>query len=1323
MKHPTSAPAIIVIGTTAGGLDALKDFFHQCEILENCAIVIAQHLENGTDALAVQTIQRITKLPVELATEKSRVEGNRVFVVPPMKLVSFHGGTFELRPTRTPQDNLSVIDRLFDSAAEEFGKSTVGIILSGDGTDGGQGLRMISEAGGYTLAQTPHEALHPSMPSYAVSLGFVDHVGPVRLFCEEIRKFLEFQDGDGPQTRLEIEENLDSICELLRAQSHQDFRHYKSSTLVRRIQRRMQVIHARSVDEYLSRLRDDPEEAGNLFKELLINVTSFFRDRSSFQTLKTEVIDKLIAASPVGEKVRVWVAGCSTGEEAYTMAILFSEAAEKLEKPPEIQIIATDIDENALGVARKGTYHAGIAETIPAEYLDKYFQRKNGKYYVKKEIREVCLFSSHNLINDPPFSQIDLISCRNVLIYFGPHLQQKLIPIFHYALRPNGFLFLGNSESVTGHSELFKTISAKDRIAQRKATAVRSPSAYPINFRKTYAGGDGGTPGLKDPDLHLVGQRILLDEFAPRYAIVSEDQNILSLSEGMDTYLVHPVGAFDATLSKLIRPDLRVALRSTFREAQKEKRKVQHAGATFKRDQGVGRVRITVQPMPQLGTDDALFMVVFSDLGTVADVEASPQISDGPHIDFSVVEQLEKELAQVRGDLDRTVQDLEASNEELKSSNEELLSMNEELQSANEELEASKEEVQSANDSLRRSNTDLENLLSSTQIATLFIGEDYKIKSFTPAVAKIYNVLDRDIGRSLLDLSHKAVNLPPYPDPSQPIAEGSTDDAEVMLGDGHVYLRRILPYKTDANKQDGLVVTFTEVSELRKREGMFQAIANTIPALVWTTDARGAADYFNSQWYDYTGLSAQNSLGDHWLIAVGEAQRNTFARDWRKALAGEQPFQTDVQLQARNGSLRWFAFRVHPVKTYSGTVIKWVGSFFDIDDERKLENALRIERSVAETANQLKSSFLANMSHEIRTPLGAILGFTELLKSAKLSPEEHEYVSIISRNGIALTKVIDDILDLSKVEAGKLSIELVPFPVTDLIQEVVLLFSDIARSKGIGLHFRSTVEAGVRIISDPTRIRQILINLVGNAVKFTTQGTVTVTLRMEKIAGGSPNFQVLIRDTGPGITKEQQDRIFQPFMQGDNNTNRKYGGTGLGLILSRKLASALGGDVRLLSSRQNEGSEFVLELQAEITAEKSADPMNVLGDFELNHQALRGLRLLVVDDSPDNRMLISLFLRRQGAQTEEAIGGAEAVERALAESFDLILMDIQMPGVDGYEALRSLRAKGFTKPVVALTAHAMKEEMERTRRAGFVAHLTKPIHYPDLVATILRLTK
>ena len=923
---------VVGIGASPEGLPALKSTFHKLK-KSNLAFVIVQHLSQGKPAFEFSDIQNLTSFPVNEIQSGMKVESGHIYLTPPHSMVSIVGDQFEIREATDMSQKLSTIDWFLKSLGEECKTLSVGILLYGESIDGVIGLRAISENGGLTISQTAMTA---------VEAGFVDHVvspDEIPSILTKHEKFLSKMNK--PETLNHLNEEIGtaiiSICDILHSHSKHDFKHYKTSTLVRRVRRRMQILQVLNVADYVEVLSVNHQERLSLFNDLLINVTSFFRDPEAFEALKKDVMTDALVNKKPKEKYRVWVAGCSTGEEVYTLAILINEILIEKSLKVEVQIIATDIDDDALNVARKGEYSFAIADKITPDRLEKYFTPKNGRLTVSKQLREMCLFSSHNLILDPPFSQLDLISCRNVLIYLGLHLQKKLIPVFHYALRNSGYLFLGTSEALSTHKDLFNVVSTKFRIAQRRETAINFPAQSFLNTMTTsYASHFKEAPKTHEEDLHLIGQRIILDEFAPKFAIVGDEFQVLSVSSGIAEFFEPNEGSFQNNIVKLVKQNLRSPLRSSLNDARKQKRQINHHSSIVKTTEGMQRVGITVQPMPQLGGHTSLFMVVFKDMGFIN--EENPHQSNSLGIDLDVVDELERELASIREELDKSVQDLEASNEELKSSNEELLSMNEELQSANEELETSKEEIQHVNDALQQSNQDLENLLNSTKIATIFLDDNLNIKSYTPTISQIYDLVPHDIGRSITNFVSKAKHMPVYSNPKDLMADDIIE-TEVMMPDGQIFLRRKSAY-ISSGVQKGLVITFVNITELRRQEGLFKTLANSVPQLIWSTDNDGNYIYFSEQWKDFSGLDPEQikNLGFRDIVHPEDLQ--TVIMAWTNARKTGQNFSYEYRLRDKHGTYHWFLVMAKPMIDGSGKVYRWFGSATDIQLQKELQHSL-----------------------------------------------------------------------------------------------------------------------------------------------------------------------------------------------------------------------------------------------------------------------------------------------------------------------------------------------------------------------------------------------
>ena len=859
-----ATPLLVGVGASAGGIEAFQELLAGLGDAPGVAIAFVQHLDSQTDPSLPQLLAKITSLNVVRLTKRTKFASNTVYICPPSALLEVRHGSLLIEDQEHHSRPTAPIDHFFRSLAESQGDSGIGIILSGAGSDGTLGLKSISDSGGLTFAQEPGSAEFDSMPRSAATTGVADHVLPPAEIARELTNYVNFlsQPSFRPTSSSlheQIEQAIPEIAEQLLQATDNNFQHYKTSTLGRRILRRMQVLKTAKVADYVSLIKQDQHEAQLLFRELLIGVTAFFRDPQSFERLSQTVLPKIFADRQTDDPVRIWVPGCATGEEAYTLAILCQEYLDEQrsaslaadatrtngQPSPSFQIFASDIDERALSTARAGIYPVGIADVISPERLDRFFVLKGKRFHVRHELREKILFSSHNLISDPPFSRQDLISCRNLLIYLGPHLQKKLIPLFHYALRPSGFLFLGPSESMTSHGELFRSVDAKHRISQRRETAIPRGSVVSLPSFSDSHQAVADTPPIEDhkTDIVQVMQRIVLDEFAPKVVVIDEEGQIICSSAETNKYLTIGEGTYQNNILKMARRGLRLGLRAAISQAKAKRRRVTHENVSVETDQGKQPVMLTVQPMMQMGEESGLFLVVFHDVGLPMNLSVNPPSSDQDlmargKLDRAadlLIEQLERELSSTRDDLDRTLQEMEATNEELKSSNEELLSMNEELQSANEELETSKEEIQAALDRIARSDMDRQNLLDSTKIATLFVDDDLHIRSFTSGMTAIYNLIPTDVGRPLLHTTHTVIDMPVYPAEPAKVEQWPIED-EVESQSGRWFLRRIQPYLAADNRRDGMVVTFYDITE-QSRLRMRLAAAHGVASLLADADS------------------------------------------------------------------------------------------------------------------------------------------------------------------------------------------------------------------------------------------------------------------------------------------------------------------------------------------------------------------------------------------------------------------------------------------------------------------------------------------------------
>jgi two-component system CheB/CheR fusion protein len=828
---PKGHHLVVALGASAGGLDAFKAFFSHMPPDCGMAFIVVQHLSPEHKSALVEIMRTSTSMPIHEALDGASIEPGHVYVIPPDATLTVQDGALHVVKPAPAREHRRPIDTLFASLAEDQGERAVCIVLSGAGSDGTLGLRSIKEHGGFSLAQAEFdESALPGMPKSAAATGLVDFIMPVEKMPERLLQYQRHLDqvsqrkgSDGSRT--DIEEKLGEICAVLQRHLGHDFAQYKTNTLVRRVQRRMQLLQIDDISRYLDRLRKEAHERTLLNHDFLIGVTEFFRDPEAFAALASEAIPNLFRNRSADEAVRVWVAGCATGEEAYSIAILLKEEAGRHDTPPEIQLFATDLDEQAVTIARSGRCRPSVSKTLTPERLERWFVREGENFIVAKPIRELCIFSAHNLLKDPPFSKLDLISCRNLLIYLNPSAQTRALQAFHYALRPGGFLFLGSSESITRQPELFTVANKRNRIFQRSSVSGALPMPLashagslpapaqppaPITFRGEHA-------------IERLTSRII-GKYAPAYLLIDQNDQIVRFFGQSGKYLEPTSGAATLNLFNILRHELRPPARLAIQQARTTHIAAEQNNLVIAVNGSSLFLKLLVEPLPDIPSEGmtgfcvVLFQELSMGLGAPA-ARADPPARQPPEL-----VQLQHELEALRHQLNSTVLELETSNEELKSSNEEFQSINEELQSTNEELETAKEELQSVNEELHtvnaelssrnealaRLNSDLRNFLDSTEIAMLFLDAELRIRAFTPAMTALLRLRDGDRGRPVTDLVTRLAYDALATDARSVLRDLVPMEREVHIPgkEGTRFLLRIHPYRTVDNTIDGVVMTF-----------------------------------------------------------------------------------------------------------------------------------------------------------------------------------------------------------------------------------------------------------------------------------------------------------------------------------------------------------------------------------------------------------------------------------------------------------------------------------------------------------------------------------
>lgn len=831
-NHPGSP--VVGIGASAGGIDALSRFFDSMPADSGLAFVVILHLDPRHHSELAALLGNRTAMPVVDIMDGIQVEPNRVYVIVPDKSVRLDGDRLRLFKPDEPRGRRHPVDVFFVSLAEHRRERAIAVVLSGTGANGTQGMKEIKAIGGLTMVQDPESAQFDGMPRSAITAGIADHVTSPEKMPEILLRYARhpyMADPDGLAAEAsDARQALDPVFALLRARSGHDFRNYKQSTLQRRIHRRMGLTNRRTLAEYADLLRSNPDEIAALIKDLLISVTGFFRDLEAWAALDEAVLAPLIAHRDADAEIRIWVPACATGEEAYSLAMLAVERAQVTHKALNLKIFATDSQETNLAVARDGIYPAAGVLAIPPERLRRFFDRLDGSYQIKKELRELIVFASQNLLRDPPFSRLDLITCRNLLIYLGPEAQRQVVALFHFGLREGGHLFLGNAETVGSHGNLFDTVSKKWRIYRRVGPTRHSIVEFPLLGAHTPSqhAEEPARAGAEPVRAAEIARRALLDRYAPASVLIDQKGRILYFHGPTGDYLEQPPGEPTRDVLAMARDGLRQRLRTAVREAT-EKHDSVTVSARVRQRGAVRMVSVTVAPLATTRGSAELFLVSFAPQSEPhATTHAVPPESDRSETEQAAgLRALEEELNSVRAELRSTVEQMESANEQLKAANEEATSMNEELQSTNEELETSKEELQSYNEELHTINNqlqfknqeletladDLNNLLAGTEVATIFLDMEYRIKWFSPASRELLDLVPSDAGRPLAHFAPKFDDPGLIHDLETVLEKLTPKEAEVSNSAGRWYLRRLIPYRTRSNRIAGAVLTFTDVTE------------------------------------------------------------------------------------------------------------------------------------------------------------------------------------------------------------------------------------------------------------------------------------------------------------------------------------------------------------------------------------------------------------------------------------------------------------------------------------------------------------------------------
>ncbi|HEY2397124.1 MAG TPA: CheR family methyltransferase [Rudaea sp.] len=1314
------------------------------------AFVIVQHLDPVHESMLPEILGRATSMPVSTAEDHEPVQADRVYVIPPGKNMVIGDGRLQLSPRTETRGQHRSIDLFFRSLAEQQAHRAIGVILSGSSSDGTLGLEEIKAAGGITFAQDD-TAEHTRMPRSAIAAGCIDFVLAPADIAVELGRIGRHPYITPDPDELPIARDarlFGRILEILREATSVDFSNYKRNTLERRITRRMLLRRLDGLEDYLRCLQETPNEVEALYQDVLISVTSFFRDPEAYEIIKNTVFPRLIEKKSRHDQVRVWALGCSTGEEAYSIAMAYTEYAETSGRRVPLQIFATDLNGAGIQKARTGVYPKGIAQDLSPERLRRFFVEVDGSYRIAKPIRDMCVFAQQNVLADPPFSRMDLIACRNMLIYLDSSLQQKLLPILHYSLQPVGFLWLGTSETIGSFRELFDVQDARNKVYVKKAGTARASIRIPHRVVVP------ALPRIERPSEVLFGavndpqreaDRILLARHAPPGVVINTELEIIQFRGDTSPYLTPAPGRATLNLLKMLREGLIMAVRAAAHRAMAERSTVHQQGLRVKTESGYRDAEITITPLK--GTaEDGFLLVTFGPAGNAAiagqgvSETTPPPVSDEDNP--QELGRLRQELDSTRDYLQSMIEGQEATNEELLSANEEVQSANEELQSINEELETSKEEIQSSNEELAtvndelqkinlelsQSNDDLLNLLASVQMPIVMLGRDLRIRRFTPAAEKTLKLIPTDVGRPIGDikLDLNIVDLAPM------IADvvDSVRVREQLVEDklGHSYLLRMHPYRTLDNNVDGAVMVLVDVDQLKRAqhaldesEERFSELADSAPVLIWINGTEGKR-HINKAYMEFVGAHESTLQGNEWANFIHPEDRETYFSTFSRQSERHEPFEGQFRLRRADGEYRWMKTLGMP-RTIGGRFVGYIGYKVDITELKEAEESLR-------ETDRSKDNFLAMLAHELRTPLAAMRNAVQIIGHERGNADLHlRAKSVIERQTVQMVRIVDDLLDLSRLTRGTLHLRKQRIDLLGVLRQAIdaTAYHRDTQAQQLSL---SVPEDPLFLDADEARLQQVFANLLSNAARYSPQhGHVWITVEREGAAQSrepsasdsraNDRVVVRVRDDGIGIARQMQTVLFNLFSQA--KTDGHHGtGLGIGLNLSKHLVELHGGSIDVFSEGPGHGSEFVVRLPTSPMTDEAHETAAPEKSQLIAHK--RRLRVLVVDDDADAAQMLCNLFELEGQDVRCANDGANALRIAREFHPHLALLDISMPVMDGRELARQLRTDPDTTDtfLVAVTGFSPNDAVLDMSPEGFDERVTKPFEKDALNSLLTR---
>lgn len=1215
---------IVAIGASAGGLEAITQLLKNLPADTGMAYVYIQHLDPTHESMLVPILSKSTDMKVMEVTHLLTVEPNNVYIIPPNKDMVLVRGEIRLKARALKPSVHMPIDQFFLSLAEHQRETAIGIILSGNASDGTLGMKAIKIAGGITFAQD-ESAKFQSMPKSAIFEGAVDLIlSPEEIAQELVRlskqkHVMEFiHENVGTASEDSIDEDLGNILQLLNKSTGVDFSHYKKNTIQRRIVRRMLLYKQQSLREYTQYLKQHAEEISTLYQDLLINVTSFFRYPEATEYLRTTIFPRILKGKTTNDPIRIWVPACSTGEEAYSIAMILIEVLGDKASSVSIQIFATDLSENAINKARMGIYTPTDLAEVSQKRIQRFFTKVDGNYRIVKSIRDLCVFAPHNIFKDPPFSRIDFISCCNLMIYLENVLQKKVIATFHYALNSTGFLLLGRSETI-GTSNLFTPVEKKFKVYARKKDTV-SRAVFDMTYRipesdKTYmvrGAKEGHKTSFPVNDIEKMVDNLLLNKYVPSCVVINHELEIIQFRGSTGLFLEPSPGRASLNLLKMARQGLSFELRNAVHKVIKTGQPFKKSGLEIQSQNNTHYVSIEVVPLSS-DLEERHFLVVFEELNT-------PIISQytSPSRDRRI-KQLEQELIAAKEDMRSIIEEQEAVNEELQSANEEIVSSNEELQSINEELETSKEEVESTNEELMTINQELqirneqlgeayeysEAVFSTIRQSVVVIDNDLRIKKGNKSFFKTFKIKEDDVeGRSIYDIGNRQWDIPQMHRLLEEIIPNNNQfygfELENEFEDigKKVLLLNAKKVVQKSHRQQLIILAIEDITEhvnnvklIAEREEWFHTMADNAPVMIWVSDENRLCNYFNKSWLEFTGRTLKDELGNGWALGIHKDDLDKVLKTYSEAFDARDTFRMEYRLRRHDGEYRWIYDIGKPNYGPDGKFMGYIGSCTEIHDQRiisaELEQrvtartkALKDANVDLERSNDELQQFAYVASHDLKEPLRKIVTFTDLLQNeldAHINDDSLEYLEKISNSASRMTQLIDDLLNFSGLRKIHEEFEIVNL--NELVKSVLKDFELSISQKKV------KIEVTELPVINAIKVQMDLLfhNLISNALKFNDPDKKLIIsvksrilspeeiLNHPQLKKNTAYAEIVVKDNGIGFDQQYADQIFILFQR--LNYKHSFQGTGLGLAIVKKIVAYHEGLVYAVS-KENEGAAF-----------------------------------------------------------------------------------------------------------------------------------------------------